>query len=76
MERTQGREPRERSKDAVTKQVLGIINHEISDQSKSDLMVSVVRRRDGQNNTIARRSQVQCRIDTVQEGRAWEAAGE
>ena len=76
MERTQGREPRERSKDAVTKQVLGIINHEISHLSKSDLMVSVGRRRDEQNNTIARRSQVQCRIDTVQEGRAWEAAGE
>ena len=56
--------------------MLGIINHEISDQSKSDLMVSVVRRHDGQNNTIAKRSQLQCRIDTVQEGRAWEAAGE
>ena len=76
MERTQGREPRERNKDAVTKQVLGIINHEISDQSKSDLMVSMVRQRDGQNDTIAKRSQLQCRIDTVQEGRAWEAAGE
>lgn len=60
----------------MTKQVLGIINHEISDQSKSDLMVSVVRRRDRQNNTIAKRSQLQCRIDTVQEGRAWEAARE
>lgn len=37
---------REVGKSAVERQVLGIVKHEITDQSKTDLMVRAARRRE------------------------------
>ena len=37
---------REVGRDAVARQVLGIVKHEITDQSKSDLMVRAAPRRE------------------------------